>query len=62
MTLLEYTLSSSDLQIVLDSLLSMKFQLYYEEIELKGEGKSTKAIKVKQCKCQSMIEYFESKI
>ena len=59
---LEYTLSTAEIQVILDSLLEMKFKLYFEEIELKGEGKSTYANEIKQRKCQSMIDYFESKV
>lgn len=62
MKFFDYTLSKNDLLNVIDALLQMRNSLYYQEIELQGEGKSTYTIKSKIEKCTSMIDYFESKL
>lgn len=62
MKFFDYTLSENDLLNVIDALLQMRNSLYYQEIELQGEGKSTYTVKRKIEKCTSMIDYFESKL
>ena len=62
MKFFEYTLSENDILTIMDALLQYKMKLYFEEIEQEGEGNSTYSIKKRLDKCQSMIEYFESKV
>lgn len=62
MKFFEYTLSENDILAILDALLQYRLKLYYEEIELKGEGKSTYSVTKRLDKCQNMISYFESRM
>lgn len=56
----ELALSRSDISTIIDGLLNLKFQLYMEEIELKGEGKPHSQIKRRYELVQALIDHLDS--
>lgn len=56
----ELTLSRSEISTIIDSLINLKFELYFEEIELKGEGKPHSNVRHRYELVQALIDNLDS--